>query len=248
MACMAQFQPALPVIYLTENNQYGMTGQQVGEVTGVDHLARRGAGYNEQMMHGEVVSGMDVLAVRDAVSRAAALCRQGEGPVLLEALTYRYMGHSLSDLRASYRSAEEEERWKACDAIETYRRRLVESGLMGEAESEELEAKVRQVIQAATDRAAHGTDPDPATIYEGLWANTTSQKIAKDLKTQLDKPPRRPQRDREGKIFYRHAVWEALMEEMVRDRRVVLYGEDATAFSILRSRRRPSSARRQVPP
>jgi len=131
-AAMAQFQRGCPVIYLIENNQYGMTGQQVGEVTGIDYLARRGAGYDFDSMHAEVVNGMDVLAVRDAVSRAAELCRNGDGPVLLECLTYRYLGHSLSDTRETYRSKEEEERWRAVDPITTYSRQLLEAGLLSE--------------------------------------------------------------------------------------------------------------------
>ncbi len=71
-------------------------------------------------MHAEVVNGMDVLAVRDAVRRAAELCRKGKGPVLLE-YTYRYYGHSLSDPRNEYRTREEEAAWKAVDPIERSR-------------------------------------------------------------------------------------------------------------------------------
>ena len=230
MACMDQFQPGLPVVYLIENNQYGMTGQQVGEVTGIDYLARRGAGYNEQMMHAEVVNGMDVLAVRDTVRRAAELARNGEGPVLLDVLTYRYMGHSLSDLRTSYRSSEEEEAWKACDPIGGFSGQVVDAGVMAQHEIDDLAAKVQERIKWATDTAARGTDPDPAGIYEGLLTDTTSEDIGEELRTKLDKEPRRPRRDKEGKILYRHAVWEALMEEMVRDRRVVLYGEDVADY------------------
>ncbi|MFQ6099348.1 MAG: thiamine pyrophosphate-dependent dehydrogenase E1 component subunit alpha, partial [Armatimonadota bacterium] len=124
MATMAQFKRGCPVIYLVENNQYGMTGQQVGEVTGVRYLAQRGAAYNDVNMNAEVVNGMDVLAVRDAVLRAAQKCRAGKGPVLLEALTYRYMGHSLSDNCTAYRSKQEEEAWKAHDAIERFTRQI----------------------------------------------------------------------------------------------------------------------------
>jgi len=125
-AAMDQFPRGTPIIYLIENNQYGMTGQQVGEVTGIDHLARRGAGYNSDNMHAEVVNGMDVLAVRDAVSRGAQLCRTGEGPVLLECLTYRYMGHSLSDTGETYRSEREADAWHAQDPISRFSRQLVE--------------------------------------------------------------------------------------------------------------------------
>ncbi|NLO74909.1 MAG: thiamine pyrophosphate-dependent dehydrogenase E1 component subunit alpha, partial [candidate division WS1 bacterium] len=128
-AAMDQFQQGCPVIYLVENNQYGMTGQQRGEVTGVDYLARRGAAYNLEGMHAEVVNGMDVLCVRDAVARAAELCRSGEGPVLLECMTYRYMGHSLSDDRMSYRTPEEEQAWHEEDPLGRLEAQLLESGV-----------------------------------------------------------------------------------------------------------------------
>ena len=117
-ATQDQFEDGCPVIFMIENNQYGMTGQQVGEVTGIEDLAQRGAGYNEDNMHAEVVNGMDVFAVHDAVSRAAEICRSGKGPVLLECKTYRYMGHSLSDDCTSYRSKTEEKAWKDIDALD----------------------------------------------------------------------------------------------------------------------------------
>ena len=72
---------------------------------------------------------MDVLAVRDAVRRAAEICREGDGPVLIEASTYRYYGHSLSDPRNEYRTREEEAAWKAIDAIENLKAQLVEAGV-----------------------------------------------------------------------------------------------------------------------
>jgi 2-oxoisovalerate dehydrogenase E1 component len=81
-AAMSQLPHGLPVIYIIENNQYGMTGQQRDEVSGIQYLARRGAAYNRENMHAEVVNGMDVLAVWDAVGRAAQLCRDRQGPVL----------------------------------------------------------------------------------------------------------------------------------------------------------------------
>ena len=108
----------LPIIFFIQNNHYGMTHHSDDEVMGMPHLARRAAGFASNNMHAEAVNGMDVLAVRDAVRRAAAICRAGDGPVLIEASTYRYYGHSLSDPRNEYRTREEEAAWKAVDAIE----------------------------------------------------------------------------------------------------------------------------------
>jgi len=231
MACMKQFKAGLPVIFLIENNQYGMTGQQVWEVTGVNHLARRGAGYNDANMHAEVVNGMDALAVRDAVTRSAELCRKGEGPVVLECLTYRYMGHSLSDMRTAYRSKQEEEAWRAQDPIDRLRRQLLEAGVADEAELDAVREGARQTISEVTAEAGKAADPDPATICDGLLADTTSDDISPDLATtKTYKKPTRVRRDSEGEILYRHAIAEALTEEMMRDRRVVVYGEDVADY------------------
>jgi 2-oxoisovalerate dehydrogenase E1 component len=230
-AAMAQLPYGLPVIYLIENNQYGMTGQQRGEVTGVDFLARRGAAYNHDNMHAEVVNGMDVLAVWDAVSRAAELCRKKQGPVLLECLTYRYLGHSLSDQRTRYRSTEEEKAWQSCDAVTCCQRQLIEAGALTEAEAGALREAVSARIREALDIAVRSPEPSPATIMEGLFADTTSEGISPDLKTsKLLKPMRQYRRDGEGRIMMRHAICEALAEEMERDRRVILYGEDVADY------------------
>lgn len=232
-ACQAQFKQGIPVIFLIENNQYGMTGQERGEVTGVEYLAQRGAGYNDVNMHAEVVNGMDVLAVRDAVRRAADLCRRGEGPVLLECMTYRYMGHSLSDTRETYRSEEEEQAWLKLDPIRLYVSQLVKNDVLSRDEVKVRRQLARERIERATLFANAAKDPDPATIYEGLFSDTTSDDIGPELATPkeaLYAEPIKQRRDSQGKILYRHAVIEALTEEMLRDKRVILYGEDVADY------------------
>jgi 2-oxoisovalerate dehydrogenase E1 component len=230
-AAQAQFGKGLPVVFLIENNQYGMTGQQYNEVTGIRYLAQRGAGYNGVNMHAEVVDGMNVLAVHDAVRRAAGTCRRGEGPVLLECMTYRYLGHSLSDPRTTYRTPAEEKAWKDRDAISLFRAELVDAEVMSpeglEVETETVRAKVKEI----TCRAATAADPKVEEIEQGLWAGSSSAEAGPEWQTtDLLKPVRRIKRMPGGKILYRHAVWEALAEEMVRDRRVVLYGEDVADY------------------
>jgi len=101
----------LPIIFLVCNNHYGMTHRTDDEVMGIDHMARRASGFSDNNLHAEVVNGMNVLAVRDAVGRAAQLCRDGQGPVFLDIGCYRYWGHSLSDPRNEYRTKEEEQDW-----------------------------------------------------------------------------------------------------------------------------------------
>ncbi len=230
-AVQAQFGKGLPIIFLIENNQYGMTGQQCDEVTDICYLAQRGAGYRKDNMHAEVVNGMNVMAVYDAVQRGAEKCRAGKGPVLIECMTYRYMGHSLSDKRTSYRSKEEEEAWQANDAIVNFKQQLLDTNVFSESQIQAFETKIRQTIEEITNQAAFAIDPIPEQIYEGLFATTSSDKIEEKWKTvQLLKPVRQIKRMKEGKILYRHAVWEALAEEMVRDQRVVLYGEDVADY------------------
>ncbi len=164
----------LPVIYVIQNNHYGMTHRTDDEVMGVRTLAQRGAGFADDGMHAEVVNGMDVLAVRDAVTRAAEMCRNGEGPVLIEASTYRYYGHSLSDPRNEYRTKEEEEAWKAVDPIENLGRQLVDTKIL----DEEGLAKVRKAAAErnakAAKRASEATDPAPEDVLKFMYAGTST--------------------------------------------------------------------------
>ncbi len=232
-ASMAQFKQGTPVIYIIENNQYGMTGQQAGEVTGVRYLAQRGAGYNSVNMHAEVVNGMDVLAVRDTVGRAAQLCRTGQGPVLVECLTYRYMGHSLSDTRETYRTKSEEEAWHQKDPIASFGRQLIAAAVATEQELEERQQVAADRIKQATLYAAEATDPDPKAIYQGLLGDTTSDDIDPEWATPpaaLHSKPQKTRRDGQGRILFRHAIAEALTEEMLRDQRVIVYGEDVADY------------------
>jgi 2-oxoisovalerate dehydrogenase E1 component len=208
-----------------------MSGQQYGEVTAVKHLAQRGAGYNEQCMHARVESGMHVTAVRSTVINAVETARKGEGPVLLEFKTYRYQGHSLSDKRVSYRTAEEEQEWLNLDPINLFAAELVKNGILSEKQVEERKDQVVSRMEEAARRAANATDPDPATISEGLLSETTSDDIGDKYKTvHFNKEPKSFKRDSQGRILYRHAVIEALMEEMIRDNRVILYGEEVAEY------------------
>ena len=157
----------LPIIYFIQNNHYGMTHRTDDEVMGVRHLARRAAGFADDNMHAEVVNGMDVLAVRDAVRRAAALCRAGEGPVLIEASTYRYYGHSLSDPRNEYRTREEEAAWRAVDPIERLKRQLVDGGRRRRGRHRgHRGARPASATRGPRSARPQATDPDPADVLE----------------------------------------------------------------------------------
>ena len=150
MSCMAQFTNGLmekrfgiPVVFCVVNNQYGMTGQQRGEVTGIDFLSERCFGYNKEGMHAEIVNGMDVLAVRDATRRATELAREGRGPIFLEFWCYRFVGHNVKDrLKGKedevYRTLEELKAWQKLDPLKTFSDKLIKEGIITEGEYEDL--------------------------------------------------------------------------------------------------------------
>ncbi|MGZ8528265.1 MAG: alpha-ketoacid dehydrogenase subunit alpha/beta [Candidatus Limnocylindrales bacterium] len=221
----------LPVIYFIQNNHYGMTHRTDDEVMGVRHLARRAAGFAENNMHAEVVNGMDVLAVRDAIGRAAAICRAGDGPVLIEASTYRYYGHSLSDPRNEYRTREEEAAWRAVDPIERLKSQLLAAGVADEAAIGAIEAGARERNARAAVRASQAADPDPADLLAFLYTDTAADEVPeahRAVVTHAEVPVAR--RGADGVISYKDALREALAEEMTRDRRVIVYGEDVADY------------------
>jgi 2-oxoisovalerate dehydrogenase E1 component len=221
----------LPIIFFIQNNHYGMTHHSDDEVMGTPHLARRGAGFATDNMHAEVVNGMDVLAVRAAVSRAAAMCRAGDGPVLIEASTYRYYGHSLSDPRNEYRTRDEEAAWKAIDAIANLRGQILASGVADEAAVAAVEQRVRDRNARAAVRASHGTDPSPESALDFLYTDTSSDAVPESASTTvLYAPAPVAKAGPDGAITYRDAIREALVEEMTRDDRVLFYGEDVADY------------------
>ena len=220
----------LPVIYLIVNNHYGMTHRTDEEVMGVDHLARRGAGFAQDNMHAETVNGMDVLAVRDAIERAAQICRDGNGPVLIEASTYRYYGHSLSDPRNEYRTREEEASWRAIDPIERLKAQLIAAGAADAETLAAVEAKARERNAQAAIRASKATDPNPSDLLKYLYTDTAADVVpdAEGAVVTYADPP--VSKLTNGMTTYKDALREALVEEMMRDRRVVVYGEDVADY------------------
>ena len=151
----------LPVVYIIENNQYAM-GTSVARSSATTNLAKRGLSHD---IAGEQVDGMDVRAVKAAASEAVAWCRQGNGPIILEMLTYRYRGHSMSD-PAKYRTREEVEKVRTDhDPIEQVRRRLLERKWVSEDEIKKIDAKVRDAVNEAAEFATHDPEPDPSELY-----------------------------------------------------------------------------------
>ncbi|MFW6413906.1 MAG: alpha-ketoacid dehydrogenase subunit alpha/beta [Verrucomicrobiota bacterium] len=221
----------LPIVFVIENNHYGMTGRADDEVMGIAKLARRGAGFSDNNMNAEVVNGMDVLAVKDALSRAAETCRDGKGPVLLEVDTYRYYGHSLSDPRKEYRTTEEEEAWKEFDAIEVYKNKLLEAEILDKDGIKEIEEKVADRNARAAVKAAEAADPAPGDVLKYMYTDTVAETVPEENRqVEVLEQPVAIERDEQGQILYRDAVKEALIEEMQRDNRVLFYGEDVADY------------------
>lgn len=156
----------LPVVYLCENNLYAMS-TPVGQSFAEPSVAARAAAYG---MPGARVDGNDYFAVRQIVEEAAAHAREGDGPALIEAMTYRYCGHSKSD-GCEYRTAEEEGQWRARDPLKVMGDQLLEAGAATAEELEELAREARAAVAAAVVYADQSPDPDPATVADNLFAS-----------------------------------------------------------------------------
>src|SRR5438445_1576851 len=156
----------LPVIYVIENNRYGM-GTSVTRSSALTGFSKRGASFN---IPGEQVDGMDVRAVKAAGDKATAWCREGNGPIILEMLTYRYRGHSMSD-PAKYRPKEEVDKVRTeHDPIEQVRSRLLKKGFASEDALKKIDADVRAVINEAAEFATNDAEPDPAELWSDVYA------------------------------------------------------------------------------
>ena len=156
----------LPVLFVCENNLY-MEYTPIADVTAVARpAADRAPSYG---IPGEVVDGNDVVAVRDAVAALARRARAGDGPALLEAETYRHFGHSRAD-PATYRPAEEVERWLKHDPLDLARGRLLELGVP-EARVTAADERARDVVQKAVEAAKNAPPPDPREALTDVWAD-----------------------------------------------------------------------------
>jgi pyruvate dehydrogenase E1 component alpha subunit len=156
----------LPTIYIIENNQYAM-GTSLKRASATTDLSQRGAAHG---IPGEQVDGMDVRAVKAAADHASQWCRSGNGPIILEMLTYRYRGHSMSD-PAKYRTREEVEKVRTeHDPIEQVRQRLIEKKWASEDELKKIDGKVRETVNEAAEFATNDPEPDASELYTDITA------------------------------------------------------------------------------
>ena len=252
----------LPLIFNINNNSYGMGGQTCGETMGYGELARMGAGVTESQLHAERVDGYNPLAVIDAYRRKLPLVKSGEGPVFLDVVTYRLLGHSTSDQNA-YRTKEEIEAWKAQDPIITFRKAIVDAGIAEDSEFDAIWAKTKErmarICRLAADKEASpylDFDKDPA-IVERLMLNNGHQRSMDTTREPSVMGPKencKRYNDIQKKVRthyidgtevssmkrynIRDAIFEPMFNKYYEDPTLIAYGEDVRdwggAFAVYR--------------
>jgi len=250
---------APPILFNFFNNFYGMGGQTCGETMGYGYVARVGAGVNPQNMHAERIDGYNPLAVADAIARKKAILLKGDGPVLLDTITYRVSGHSPSDA-SSYRTKEEIDAWQKADAIEEYKAYLIKNKLITKADAEKQENSIRekliQVVKLATDDK-ESPRASAAFIESVMFSNIKADKLADAKPDVLDVNPETNVRlkaisgkirsafDADGKPLsknkmfqYRDGLFEAMFHRFVTDPTMAAWGEEnrdwGGAFAVYR--------------
>jgi len=213
----------LPVIFVAENNLYGMSVPW-NHVTKLPDIADRACAYG---IPGEVVDGMDALVVRAAVSKAVARARRGEGPTLIEAKTYRYRGHSHSDNRA-YRTKVEETEWSERDPIDALKTDMQMVGWIADKQFNEAAQTALDKMAAAMLFAEASPEPDPEEATTDVYA--PSKTTAADVEAEGKLRERVRTSPDMRQISYAQALVEAAREEMLRDANVFIMGEDVGPY------------------
>lgn len=244
----------LPILFNFFNNGYGMGGQTRGETMAYDFLARLGAGISPTQLHAERVDGFNPLAVIEAMKRKKELLLKGEGPCLMDVVTYRYGGHSPSD-SMSYRTVEEINAWKEYDPIVTYRKSLVDAKICNDGKFDDILASIKErmlklcKLAADTEKSPYlDFKKDPYYVEDLMFSNGKIEKmedrpveIGKDVKIPMEENPRVKQIA--GKIRYafdekgqlvsnlkryniRDGLFEAIIDRYYKDPTLTSYGED----------------------
>ncbi|HAX26151.1 MAG TPA: pyruvate dehydrogenase (acetyl-transferring) E1 component subunit alpha, partial [Chloroflexi bacterium] len=156
----------LPVIFCCENNLYAM-GTASEYHSAVPQMATKAAGLG---ITSEIIDGQDVLAMYEATQRAREYCTAGNGPYFIEAMTYRFRGHSLADPE-TYRDKDEIEEHRADDPISLYRERLLQAGKAAQADFDSIDAAIELVVDEAVEFADKSPWPDPSTLRDFVYAD-----------------------------------------------------------------------------
>ena len=251
----------MPILYNVFNNSYGMGGQTNGETMGYDMLARIGSGVSPTQFHAERIDGFNPLAVIDAMERKLKILRAGEGPVMLDTVTYRFSGHSTSDQNA-YRSKEEIDAWLEQDPMITYRKGLIDAGVTTDNNIEEILEKTRErmtmICKAASDpKISPYVDfkADPAVVERLMFSNEKVEKFddrEPEVNMPLNEVPaykKLKEKERcpivngkpvsKMKLFnLRDALSEVIYDRFYEDPTLIAYGEDCRdwggAFAVYR--------------
>ena len=240
----------MPILFNIFNNHYGMGGQTAGETMGWKMAARIGAGVNPEQMHAERVNGYDPLAVIDAFARKKELLVRGEGPALLEVVTYRVSGHSPSD-SSTYRTPEEIEAWKAADPIKAYREKLILGGIASESELDAIHdtivRRMTKICKMAIDESLSprmDLDKNPDAIESIMFSNEKKPSLDNrpaEMLMPKDEVPRvkdiagkvRTAFDADGKPVSKmkrynicDGLFEPIIDKFYEDPTLIVYGED----------------------
>jgi 2-oxoisovalerate dehydrogenase E1 component len=253
----------LPLIINFYNNFYGMGGQTFGETMGFGALARIGAALNPEQMHAERIDGYNPMAVADAIRRKKQILERGDGPVLLDTITYRYSGHSPSD-QSSYRERAEIEAWQKQDPIEHFAAELIEAGICDQNLLDQTGHSINELILRACRKASdlnlsRRTDLKKKlcllekTMYSNLEIDSMEPQrkpetlIAKEDNPRLKSIARRSRSafDEDNRrlkdsqcIGVRDALFEAILDRFYVDATLIAYGEEnrdwGGAFAVYR--------------
>jgi 2-oxoisovalerate dehydrogenase E1 component len=213
----------LPVVFVVENNLYAMSVPW-DNASKLPRISERAKAYG---IPGETVDGMNVLMVRKAVAEAVSRARLGNGPTIVECLTYRYYGHSHSDPRA-YRTREEEKEFRDKDPIKQLNRDMAAIGFLEEEEFEQLEEGVEEKLDQAMQFSEDSPAPDPNQIETDVFAPLKTTLADVEAEQKLREKIRTDASIRE--ISYAQALVEAMREEMLRDETVFVMGEDVGLY------------------
>ncbi|MGI6576503.1 MAG: alpha-ketoacid dehydrogenase subunit alpha/beta [Eubacteriales bacterium] len=251
----------MPILFNIFNNGYGMGGQTRGETMAYDMLARIGAGISPTQLHAERVDGYNPLAVIDAMERKLKVLREGDGPVLLDVITYRLVGHSTSDQNA-YRTKEEIDAWRGVDPIVTYREQLVKADIAADSKFEDI---LQETVERMTRVCKWASDfeispyvdfkKDPAAIERIMFSNERVESFGDQEpavngpKTDCSRYVQNQKKERaavvDGKAVskmrqynIRDAIFEPIIDKYYEDSTLISYGEDVRdwggAFAVYR--------------
>ena len=171
----------LPVIFCCENNQYAES-TPVEYALSTAHVADRAAGYDMPGIH---VDGMDVFAVYDAAEQAVARARAGDGPTLIECLTYRYYGHTVFDNPLTYRTKEEEELWRSRDPIKRFRETVLPQGEITAEELDQIDQEAVDLMEEAIKFADESPLPEAIELYDDVYVNYPVEQLKRGANMEV---------------------------------------------------------------